>query len=260
MKNRTFVTFFCLSFLYFVLLLLLFTSCAHQYQNRVTYNKERQFTTFAQPMPPKDRVSHPDISPEVQKEVLKLYSQDPVERGYGAFYLGEMGSQATAAVPFLIALLNDNTPLAWWPHGRTPSWSNTSPAKEAVEALGKIGDKRAFEPLFELLKRSTVNSPYCTFGIKVVEALGRIHDDRAVEPLIEAFHIHKSPVDLKAAVVTALGNIRNIKAIETLLEALKDKHLFIKHEASEALTKITGKKFGEDIVQWQLWWRENKAK
>ena len=49
----------------------------------------------------------------------------------------------------------------------------------AVEALGKIGDTRAVEPLIKALQDS---EEYVRRG--AVEALGKIGDTRAVEPLI----------------------------------------------------------------------------
>jgi HEAT repeat protein len=50
----------------------------------------------------------------------------------------------------------------------------------AAEALGQIGDKRAVMPLILALQNDLLQGP-------AIEALVKLHDDRALEPLIELF-------------------------------------------------------------------------
>jgi HEAT repeat protein len=57
-------------------------------------------------------------------------------------------------------------------------WSGGWPTPEfAARALREIGDVQAVEPLIAVL-----GDPY--IGGRAVEALARIHDDRAFEPLV----------------------------------------------------------------------------
>jgi len=93
----------------------------------------------------------PSISTEVRDEILKLYSNDAVERTYAVIALGNMGSIATPAVPFLIQTLDDPTPLMKGSYKLDEGIETSSsvlypvrdssistPGKEAQEALKKI--------------------------------------------------------------------------------------------------------------------------
>ncbi len=68
----------------------------------------------------------------VAKLLRQLESPRAVNRAHAAYWLGELGTDATAAVPGLITHLSDND-----------KWVRRAAAK----ALGKIGDSRAKEPL-----------------------------------------------------------------------------------------------------------------
>ena len=50
-------------------------------------------------------------SADLQEKIRLLSSANPVERASAACQIGEMGKQATAAIPHLIALLGDDTPV-----------------------------------------------------------------------------------------------------------------------------------------------------
>ena len=50
---------------------------------------------------------------KVNEQIERLSSPDPVERGWGAVNLGNMGDQTAPAIPYLIDLLDDTTPLEW---------------------------------------------------------------------------------------------------------------------------------------------------
>ena len=76
-------------------------------------------------------------------------------------------------------------------------------ASAAAWALGKIGDKRAVEPLIEALKHEHV-------GLRATSAdsLGELGDERAVEPLIELRDADKEKyVEIRAR--DALRMIKN---------------------------------------------------
>jgi HEAT repeat protein len=80
--------------------------------------------------------------------------------------------------------------------------------KSALQALGKIGDERAVEPLIDMLGKEN------EIGEIAAEALGEIGDSKAVDSLIEA--LEKSSI----GAANALGNIGNTRAIEPLISAL----------------------------------------
>ena len=76
----------------------------------------------------------------------------------------------------------------------------------AAQVLGKIGDKRAVEPLIRtLVKRDKVNNKHVRG--RIIEALGEIGDERAVDPLIKALDDQYIYVRQKAA--DALDNIKS---------------------------------------------------
>ena len=66
-------------------------------------------------------------------------------------------------------------------------------------------------------------------------------------------------VDDRSRAVYKLGEIGDKRAVEPLIAALKDKDSDVRRRVASALTKITGKDFGEDQAQWRDWWERNKA-
>ena len=136
-------------------------------------------------------------------EPLIKVLEDEDEYGYvrsnAASVLGEIGDKR--AVEPLIKALGDNVyvryealPLSGFYTGDRGKISRGAVLKmkkkkpvAVIVALGKIGDKRAVEPLIELLKDPTIGNRHERLE-KAVEALGRIGDKRAVEPIIKALH------------------------------------------------------------------------
>jgi len=101
----------------------------------------------------------------------------------------------------------------------------------AARALGEIGDVRAVEPLAKALGDSDKVRRYAT------EALGRISDSRVVEPLIEALVDSKNQVRRYAA--EALGRTGDLRAVEPLIKALEvDSNEYARRYAAEALGEI----------------------
>jgi HEAT repeat protein len=208
--------------------------------------------THAQPKIPKETIPA-DINPELKKQMERLYSDDPVERGYGAYYLGEMSEKATAAVPFLIATLHDTSPLkarhvliVKYPWGEyiyeNPWWKkwNTSPGQEAAEALAKIG-KSSVTLLISALKDND-----SSVRMHAAFALGEIRDVGAVEPLNKA--IKDKDHDVRMRVVNALGKILDSRSVEPLMEALKDKYPGVRIEAAFLIGFLKDKRTVEPLI------------
>jgi HEAT repeat protein len=100
--------------------------------------------------------------------------------------------------------------------------------KAAAEALGKIGDPRAVEPLIASLRDAdeSVRSA-------AASALGDIGDARAVEPLIVDLKDEVS--DVHRAAAEALGQIGDARAWEPLIGALTDEDRDVRTAAAWAL-------------------------
>ena len=114
----------------------------------------------------------------------------------------------------------------------------------AIDALGKIGDKRAVEPLIKTFKdyfihRTEIGDTQWINGNWVsyaAEALGKIGDKRAVAPLIKAleYRIHHH----RNIAAEALGNLGDKRAVEPLIKALKDEDEDVRESAAYALNQL----------------------
>ena len=111
-----------------------------------------------------------------------------------------------------------------------------------AEALGKIKDPRAVEPLIATLRRDKDS----LVRRDAARALGRIKDPRAVEPLIYALKDKKESVRLFAA--KALGKIKDPRAVEPLIAALKDKNERVRWSAAEVLGRIKDPRAVEPLI------------
>ena len=102
---------------------------------------------------------------------------------------------------------------------------------EAVaEALGKMGDAHAVEPLISALKDRAMGVHEA-----VAEALGKMGDARAVKPLVSALKDEDSSV--REAAAEALGKMGDARAVEPLISAVWDEDRIGK-TAAEALGKM----------------------
>lgn len=169
----------------------------------------------------------------VKKELERLYSQDPVVRGEAAYALGEMHQEATAAIPFLAAMLHDEAQLVW---GNTLSGTGgceglTSPGKEAATALVKMGKP-------------------------------------GIQELITVLNDHRKNQFIRANAAQGLGSAKTSQAVKALIAALKDKSMLVRSYAESALTQIAEEveemekiwSMGNNPTKWQKWWEENKGK
>ena len=107
----------------------------------------------------------------------------------------------------------------------------------AAEALGRLGDAQAIEPLIAALSDKT-NASH-TFGEMsadgaIVTALGQLGDARAVEPLIEALKVWWTA---KPAAL-ALGQLGDARAVEPLIETLKNEKAEVREAATTSLTAL----------------------
>ena len=126
-----------------------------------------------------------------------------------AYYLTALGryqdavKTGPAAVEPLIAVLKDRF--------------RSSSGSRVAGALGKLGDKRAVEPLIAALKH-----PWETVRRPAALALGRLGGERAVEALIAALK-HKDPA-LRHSAALALGRSGDQRAVEPLTGELIKKY------------------------------------
>lgn len=101
----------------------------------------------------------------------------------------------------------------------------------AIEALGKIGDPQALEPLFDMLKHWEPDVRRAA-----LRALSIIHDPRAVDAILVLLDDKEGEVRKMAA--KALGEFKQPQSVTPLLARLKDKESGVRQTAAEALGKL----------------------
>jgi HEAT repeat protein len=162
-------------------------------------------------LPPRDQIPQ-SAPPQARALIAKLYSNDALERGQATYDLGSLGPRASAATPFLVAILPDQRGLEW--HYGPVTRTITTVRWEAIDALRKIGDPRAVPALIELL-----NNKDSVTRDASAEALGDIHDPRSTDALIAVIERNgwEDPVGPAA---TALMHIGDQRAIAPLISAM----------------------------------------
>ena len=134
----------------------------------------------------------------------------------------------------------------------------------ACIALGEIGDKRAVEPLANVLNENSATMCSIT-----TTPLGKIEDKRSVEPVIkdedckmrvigleamgeiedvETFMEDKD-YEMRVRVVEALGKIGDESAIRFLINALENEDEFVCRDAAKALGKIGDRRAVEPLIK-----------
>jgi HEAT repeat protein len=103
----------------------------------------------------------------------------------------------------------------------------------AAEALGKIGDPRAIEPLSKALRYNY----YGDLSIVAIKALGNIPDSSIIEPICEALKNNDKYIRCVAAEI--LGKIGDVRSLKPLQDALKDKDTLVRYAAAKAIKKST---------------------
>jgi len=109
----------------------------------------------------------------------------------------------------------------------------------AAEALGRIGDSRAVEPLIAALK----DEDFLVRGA-AAQALGEIGDLRAVEPLAAALKDEEHTRSCAADALWRLGT----PAVEPLIAALKDEDFLVRRWAAVTLGHIGSRRAVEPLA------------
>lgn len=140
---------------------------------------------------------------------------------------------------------------------------STERAKElntafAACALGKIGNKKAEDPLTKAFKsKSSLVKLWSAF------ALYKLGDLQKFDVIITAYHDKSSDVDSdRDAVAVVLGETMDKKAIEPLFSIWKYDNERSGNTGNktvyEALKKVTGQDLANDYKTWVDWWEKNK--
>ena len=175
---------------------------------------------------------------DVRDLTAALSATEPSTRARAACDLRELGSDAAPAVPALVALLSDATPVEATACGRGlwRRWGNpetlTTPGELAAAALAAIGTP-AFDPAIKAL----AGASWVTRR-NAAWLLGVLDDSRAARALMDALRDDEPRVREQAA--WALGVLDHRPAIEPLIAALKDPDPRVRRQAAWALGVIGG--------------------
>ena len=166
-----------------------------------------------------------------------LTSPDPAVRAKSACDLRELGRQAVPAIPQLVALLADGSPVdravcsqhTWRFRGATDS---TTPGEQAASALVGIGSPAQPALLKALSSSAWIARRNAAWG------LGALDSSEAVPALIEA--LNDTDAGVREQVAWALGAIGDKRAVPALIKCLKDPVAAVRKQAAWALGAIEG--------------------
>ncbi|MEO6237109.1 MAG: HEAT repeat domain-containing protein [Vicinamibacterales bacterium] len=174
-----------------------------------------------------------------------LASPDPSLRARAACELRQLGSGAGPALPRLVAMLDDGSPVdpavcaeRTWRHG----WSDdaTSPGEQAASALVAIGTP-AYEPLAK-----TLAAPAWIARKNAAWALGAL-GNRAAIPLL-ARSLHDTEAAVRGRGAWALGALDSSEAVPALVDALKDSDPGVREQVAWALGAIGDRRGVDGLI------------
>jgi HEAT repeat protein len=184
----------------------------------------------------------------IREQIAALSAPDPVARAFAACYLAGMGRRAEAAVPALIRVLADATPIdpvacqGNYGGGFTlQTGRKSSPGLEAAGALGAIGSNTAIDPLLQAIRGTNRDVKR-----NVAHALGLLQDPRSVEALIAASRDADALVRTESAV--GLGRQRDPRGIAALITLLKDADDAVRWEAAAGLGRVRDPQAVEPLI------------
>ena len=240
----------------------------------------------AQPTVPRDRV--PAIPSSIRPFVDRLYSPDPRQRAEAACQIGRRHAEASSAIPVLLSMLGDEVLVTALDCEMSPwlrrelatnpdalKWSQTSPAQEAAEALGEIGNASIPGLLQALTHSDWKVRSFAAYGLGEVDviiepipvidalsgtlsdthpnvrdrsawALGEIEHVAGVEPLLKALQDSETRVRSRAA--WALGEIEDPSAVQGLVRALSDSDASVREKSVWALGEIESESAVEGLL------------
>jgi HEAT repeat protein len=177
-----------------------------------------------------------------------LGSADPSTRTRAACELRELGSQAAAMMPRLVALLEDGSPVdaavcgeRTWGHGHfRGAQETTTPGEQAASALVAIGTP-AYEPLTKALSGTAWIA-----RTNAAWALGALGNRRAV-PLLSRTLADTEPSVRKRS-AWSLGALDASEAVPALVEALKDTDAGVREQAAWALGAIGDRRGVDGLI------------
>jgi len=112
----------------------------------------------------------------------------------------------------------------------------------AADLIMRINDKRAVEPLIDILNDESLNIHNRDIAAM---ALGPLGDSKAVEPLLK--HINNPNFDLRDDIVNSLIELKDPISVDPLIKLLDDPYGHLRARAAHALLIIGDKRALEPL-------------
>lgn len=122
--------------------------------------------------------------------------------------------------------------------------------RDASITLGLLKDTSAVESLIAIINDDIYSRS------RAITSLVLINDRRAVEPIIDLLKDKNEYVRSNSA--EALGQFRDLRAVEPLIAVLNDEYIFVNAAVANSLKEITDEDFGENQQKWKEWLNQNK--
>jgi HEAT repeat protein len=185
---------------------------------------------------------------DISAAAAGLASPDPSARTRAACELRALGSQAVSAMPRLVALLEDGSPVdaavcgeRTWGNGRfRGAQESTTPGEQAASALVAIGT-----PAYDALTKALAGTAWIA-RTNAAWALGALGNRRAV-PLLSRTLADTEP-NVRKRSAWALGALDASEAVPALVEALKDSDAGVREQAAWALGAIGDRRGVDGLV------------
>jgi len=171
-----------------------------------------------------------------ERLVKKLRSDDPELRRETVLDLGERGDPEAA--PIVATMLEDKNALV---------------RSGAVTSLVKLRGPDTYSLLVK-----TLQDRHWIVRWDGADALGKLEDGRAVEPLAQTARRDVNE-DVRRAAVKALGQLGEEAALAPLVRALKDANISVAYAASRSLASISGQSLGFAPGQWRQWFEARRS-
>lgn len=169
---------------------------------------------------------HPPAPPARQPTTADSESYRYFQRLKGELMRSFGAMRNTEAVPLLVGIVNDFATQRTGPdHRAIVGWGE---AGQVMQALGKIGDRRAVQPIAEALRRPKLHR--VKIGINYtaetcIEAMASIGDPSAIDALLATARDSARLVNTRTAALRAVARIGGAKATEALIGLLADETL-----------------------------------
>jgi hypothetical protein len=189
----------------------------------------------------------PNGSATIDALLVQMAGRDPAARAQAADQVGRMGPQGKAAIPALVALLGDETPLRAVGPDRP-----TTVAEVAAKALLELG---AHVELFGFARSKADQF----LRAKVLQAIAFGRSPESPDVILGALD-DRSPT-VRSSAAGLAGAFVGRRAVPKLIKILEQESTERAGAAArESLTLMAGKDLGLDPAAWRQWWGQQERR